>query len=202
MKGCANDPRTRLSPDDQAAVAEFEAHLVRRAQERTADDEHRWQQIGPDYRRCLDCDLTESRSVITHHQHGAASYVEWGAPDGRRWHTGLDGQVWPRPGGPNGVPTCPPPDAEALCPWDDNAFRHAGAWGDAQLDTAMRTWCDRHERAVSECVEPGPYCPGRDAHLDGESGGPGPCTGREDTCRCMCPACCGDTPDVYGHDGD
>lgn len=29
----------------------------------------------------------------------------------------------------------------------------------------------------------------------------GRCTQRESTCRCCCPVCAGDTPDVYGYDG-
>ena len=81
-------------------------------------------------------------------------------------------------------------------------MRYDGPKGDVQLDTALRTWCERHEMAVADCPEPGPYCPGRLAHEDGEPGRPGPCTGRENSCRCMCPACCGDTPDVWGYDGD
>lgn len=28
------------------------------------------------------------------------------------------------------------------------------------------------------------------------------CTGRESTCRCMCPVCLGETPQDYGFDGD
>jgi hypothetical protein len=48
-----------------------------------------------------------------------------------------------------------------------------------------------------EYVEPGARCRG----AEGECGN-GRCTQREDSCRCMCPACCGDTPDVWGYDGD
>jgi hypothetical protein len=28
------------------------------------------------------------------------------------------------------------------------------------------------------------------------------CTGRESTRQCMCPVCVGDTPEVWGYDGD
>lgn len=87
---------------------------------------------------------------------------------------------------------------EALCPWMDGAMRYAGAKGDEQLDVAMRTWCGTHQSAVSECPEPGPYCYGYPAH----EGQPDLCTGRENTCRCRCPACCGDTPAVWGYEGD
>jgi hypothetical protein len=95
--------------------------------------------------------------------------------------------------------SCPPPPVEALCPWVDGAMRYDGAKGDVQLATALVTWCDTHEMAVADCPEPGPWRPGRPAHGDG---GPGPCTGRADTCRCMCPACCGDTPYVWGYEVD
>jgi hypothetical protein len=30
----------------------------------------------------------------------------------------------------------------------------------------------------------------------------GRCTQLENTCKCMCPVCVGDTPEVYGYDGD
>lgn len=30
----------------------------------------------------------------------------------------------------------------------------------------------------------------------------GRCTQVESTCKCMCPVCVGDTPEVYGYDGD
>ncbi|WP_406723510.1 hypothetical protein WJ438_00780 [Streptomyces sp. GD-15H] len=81
-------------------------------------------------------------------------------------------------------------------------MRYTGAKDEVQLATAMTTWCDTHEMAVADCPELGPYCPGRLAHQDGEKGRPGPCTGRENSCRCMCPACCGDTLNVWGFDGD
>ena len=141
--------------------------------------------------RCTACGIHATRHRDPRNQHGIHLRVHWRAPDDRTWLT-IPGDE---------APSCPPPTVEALCPWEDNAQLYAGAKGDAQLDTAMRTWCPTHQRAVSECPEPGPYCPGAAAHADGEEGQPGPCTGRENTCRCMCPACCGDTPDVWGYDG-
>lgn len=30
----------------------------------------------------------------------------------------------------------------------------------------------------------------------------GRCTQRASTCRCCCPPCAGDTPEVWGYDGD
>jgi hypothetical protein len=141
--------------------------------------------------RCAACGVTAEHWFNAQSRYEARpAWVDWWAPDGRTWYTTADGCSEP--------PSCPLPDVEALCPWDDRAQRYAGAKGDVQLETAMRTWCETHECAVSECPEPGPYCPGRMAHEDGEPGRPGPCTGREDTCQCMCPACCGDTPDVWG----
>jgi hypothetical protein len=43
-----------------------------------------------------------------------------------------------------------------------------------------------------EYVEAGDRCQG----AEGECGN-GRCTQRASSCRCMCPACCGDTPDVW-----
>ncbi|MFB7738244.1 hypothetical protein ACFC08_28425 [Streptomyces sp. NPDC056112] len=149
--------------------------------------EHRWVGVWEHGKRCPACGTTTTRHHDT--RYGLGWWTEYKTASGWSWHD---------PSGNDGPPPCPPPPVEALCPWDDNARRYAGAKGDDQLDTAMRTWCERHECAVSECPEPGPYCPGRLAHEDGEEGFPGPCTGRENSCRCMCPACCGDTPDVWG----
>ncbi len=151
--------------------------------------------------RCTGCGVTVWRRRTSSHKLGPRQWLEWLAPDGRDWSS------FPTDGGwesyPDGsAPSCPPQEVEAQCPWKDNARRYGGVWGDVQLATAMRTWCETHECAVSECPEPGLYCPGRSAHEDGEEGRPGSCTGREDSCRCMCPACCGDTPDMYGYDGD
>ena len=143
--------------------------------------------------RCTACGITAHHMPTIRHRYGVwPANTTWRAPDGRTWETQLD----------EPAPSCPPPDVEALCPWEDGAMRYDGPKGDVQLDTALRTWCERHEMAVADCPEPGPYCPGRLAHEDGEPGRPGPCTGRENSCRCMCPACCGDTPDVWGYDGD
>jgi hypothetical protein len=44
-----------------------------------------------------------------------------------------------------------------------------------------------------EYVEAGDRCHG----AEGECGNRA-CTQRDSTCRCMCPACCGDTPEVWG----
>jgi hypothetical protein len=142
--------------------------------------------------RCTACGIAATRRHNPRSPYGIRLWVDWRAPDDRTWMT-VPGEE---------APSCPPPAVEALCPWLDSAMRYAGPKGDVQLDTAMRTWCETHQCAVSECPEPGPYCPGAAAHSDGEEGYPGPCTGRENSCRCMCPACCGDTPDMYGYDGD
>lgn len=145
--------------------------------------------------RCTVCGVTAAHWFNAQSRYETRRWIDWKAPDGRTWYTDdRDGY--------SGPPSCPLPGVEARCPWDDRAQRYAGAKGDVQLETAMRTWCERHEMAVADCPEPGPYCPGAAAHEDGEPGMPGPCTGRENTCRCMCPACCGDTPDVWGYDGD
>jgi hypothetical protein len=177
---CGNDPRAQWSPGDRAAVSDLLAYLAARP-----GDPHQWEGAGEDWKRCPVCGV----SAIRHRSRQHGPWVEYRMPSGWTWHAS---------DGPEGPPPCPPPPVEALCPWEPDAMRYAGAKGDDQLDTAVRTWCATHECAVSECLEPGPYCPGAPAHEDGEPGQPGPCTGRENTCRCMCPACCGDTPDVWG----
>lgn len=148
-------------------------------------DAHPWVTVREQRRRCPSCGVV----AVLHNDRRYGPWTEYVMPAGWSWHA-LDGS--------DGPPPCPPPPVEALCPWEPGAQRYVRAKGDDQLDTAMRTWCERHECAVSECPEPGPPCPGALAHEDGEPGRPGPCTGREDSCRCMCPACCGDTPDVWG----
>lgn len=153
---------------------------------------HSMTRLHKDGWRCTTCGVLALRKYDPRSRYGIPTWIDWLAPDEQTWLT--------TPG--QDAPTCPLPAVEAVCPWRDDAMRYAGPKGDAQLDTAMRTWCDTHQGAVSECPEPGPYCPGAEAHADGEEGSPGPCTGREDTCQCMCPACCGDTPDMYGYDGD
>lgn len=145
--------------------------------------------------RCAKCGVQAAHWFNAQSRYETRRWIDWKAPDGRTWYTDArDGY--------SGPPSCPLPTVEALCPWRDDAMRYDGPTGDVQLDTAMRTWCETHECAVSECPEPGPYCPGWRAHEDGEEGHPGPCTGRENTCRCMCPPCCGDTPDMYGCEVD
>ncbi|MFI6653273.1 hypothetical protein ACIBI8_37495 [Streptomyces sp. NPDC050529] len=157
----------------------------------TAIKQH--QMTGPeDYQRCTTCGMVARHQTKRRDQYGMTEWMEWRAADGRDWLTTGD----------QPAPPCPPPPVEALCPWRDDAMFYAGPKGDVQLATAMKTWCDTHKMAVSDCPQPGPYCPGADAHADGEEGQPGPCTGRENSCKCMCPACCGDTPDVWGYDGD
>ncbi|WP_158706623.1 hypothetical protein, partial [Streptomyces alboviridis] len=156
-----------------------------------------------DSARCADCGITVWRRLTPRHEPGPREWLAWLAPDGRDWSSFPEGDgwvTWPNP--EEGAPSCPPQDVEAKCPWEENARRYGRAWGDVQLQAAMRTWCDTHQCVVSDCPEPGPYCPGWQAHEEGEPGRPGPCTGREDSCKCMCPACCGDTPDVWGYDGD
>lgn len=144
--------------------------------------------------RCTECGVEAQHWFAAQSRYETRRWIDWKAPDGRTWYTDFrDGY--------SGPPSCPLPTVDAVCPWEDYAPRYAGATGDVQLETAMRTWCTRHEQAVSECTDPGPHCLGRMAHEDGEPGRPGPCTGWENTCRCMCPACCGDTPDMYGYDG-
>jgi hypothetical protein len=151
------------------------------------------QLVGPkDYQRCTTCGMVARYQTKRRDQYGMTAWTEWRAPDGRDWLTQDE----------EPAPSCPPPPVEALCPWRDDVMLYAGPKGDVQLATAMATWCETHQGAVSDCPKPGPYCPGALAHEDGEEGQPGPCTGRENTCKCMCPACCGDTPDVWGYDGD
>jgi hypothetical protein len=148
---------------------------------------HRWAKVWEHGERCPACGVTATRHHDT--RYGLGWWTEYKTASGWSW--------WAPDDGP---PPCPPPPVEALCPWELGAMRYAGAKGDDQLDTAMRTWCAAHERAVSECVDPGSVCWGAAAHEGGEPGGP--CTGLEESCECMCPACCGDTPDMYGYDGD
>lgn len=190
MRGCGNDPRTRLTPGDRAAVEEVQAFLAARARERAVvgPDGHRWVNVGENAKECADCQVRAT-------QHRSREYGRWTD------YVTAGGWSWHAPDGSSGPPPCPPPPVEALCPWEWNSMRYAGAKGEEQLATAMRTWCERHQSAVSECPEPGPYCPGALAHEDGEPGFPGPCTGRENSCRCRCAECCGDTPDMYGYDG-
>jgi hypothetical protein len=119
------------------------------------------------------------------------------------------------------------------CPWSNRARtfwsgRESEEDVDVILAAAELTWCEQHERAVSECTTPPPAYLDRDTWgvpddwmsrivsrpaaepepmpcLGADGGcmwGPGRCTGMEDTCRCMCPVCVGDTPDVYGYEGD
>jgi hypothetical protein len=189
---CGNDPRARLTPADWATVDEFRGYLAERVRERAVgEDPHPWEERGEHERRCPGCGV---RAVWQHDtRYRLGWWTEYVMPSG--WS-------WSAPDGSDGPPPCPPPPVEALCPWKPGAMRYAGAKGDDQLDAAMRTWCERHQGAVSECPEPGPPCPGAPGHEDGDPGQPGPCTGREGTCKCMCPACCGDTPDMYGYDGD
>lgn len=146
--------------------------------------------------QCAACGVRAEHWFNAQSRYKARRWIDWTAPDGRTWYTdSRDGYSDP--------PACPLPGIPAVCPWETPFVqRYRGAWGDDHLDTAMRTWCERHQQAVSECTDPGPYCPGWQAHENGEPGMPGPCTGREESCRCMCPACCGDTPDVWGYDGD
>lgn len=147
--------------------------------------------------QCTECGVRAEHWFNAQSRYETRRWIDWKAPDGRTWYTDFrDGYADP--------PACPLPGIPAVCPWDElhPPQRYRGAWGDVHLATAMQTWCERHQQAVSECTDPGPYCPGWQAHEEGEPGMPGPCTGRENTCTCMCPACCGDTPDVWGYDGD
>ena len=150
-----------------------------------------------DAARCVSCGVTVWRRLAPRHEPGPRTWLEWLAPDGRDWSSFPEGDGWVTY--PNDAPSCPPQDVEARCPWEDNARRYGHVWGDVQLETAQRTWCDRHEMAVADCPEPGPVCRGADGDC---MWGPERCTGKEDTCRCMCPVCVGDTPDMYGFDGD
>lgn len=157
-------------------------------------------QGGRDAGRCADCGVTVWRRVAASHEPGPREWLSWLAPDGRDWSSFPEGGGWVTY--PDAAPACPPADVEARCPWEEDARRYGHVWGEVQLESALRTWCERHEMAVADCPEPGPECPGWPAHEGGEPGMPGPCTGREDSCRCACPPCCGDTPDMYGFDGD
>lgn len=158
----------------------------------TAFGAHSMVRLHTDGWRCTACGVRALRQRDHRPCGGPAVWLDWLAPDDRTWIT------TPR----QEPPACPLPTVEAVCPWRDDAIWYAGPKGDAQLDTAMRTWCDTHQVAVSDCPAPGPRCAGADAHSDDTGGRPGRCTGWEDTCRCMCPPCCGDTPDMYGYAGD
>lgn len=188
---CGNDPRARLTPGDAAVLNDFRAYLAERPEAPQAghawvvDWEHAWEAR----RHCLMCGVTATRSRDRQNRW----WTEYVVAGGWSWHA---------PDGSSGPPPCPPPPVEALCPHDWSAIRYDGPKGDEQLDTALRTWCERHQVAVADCPEPRPPCPGAGAHDDGTPGRPGPCTGEEGTCGCMCPACVGDTPDVYGFEGD
>ncbi|MEU6925479.1 hypothetical protein [Streptomyces sp. NPDC046631] len=154
-----------------------------------------------DFGQCTACGVTVWRRHTPHHEQGPRTWLKWLALDGRDWNSFPEADTWvTHPDG--SAPSCPPQGVEALCPWEENAHRYGGVWGDVQLATAMKTWCKTHQGVISDCPEPGPYCPGTQAHEDGQEGQPGPCTGRENTCSCMCPACCGDTPDVWGYEGN
>lgn len=187
MRGCGNDPRTRLTPGDRAAVEEFQEFLAERARDRAvpAPDGHRWVAVWEQEKRCPDCGVTARRHRSREH----GWWTDYITAGGWSWHAD---------DGSEGPPPCPPPPVEALCPWELGAMRYAGPKGEEQLDTAMRTWCERHECAVSECPERPEPCQGADGNC---AWGHGRCTGDEDTCRCMCPVCVGDTPDVWGYDG-
>ncbi len=52
-----------------------------------------------------------------------------------------------------------------------------------------------------EYVERGDRCDGAEGECE-PFYGPPRCTQRVSTCRCMCPVCVGDTPDVWGYEGD
>jgi hypothetical protein len=149
--------------------------------------------------RCIDCGVLVWRRLDTRGRGEAnvRGWLEWLAPDGRDWSSFPEGDGWVTY--PDSAPTCPPQAVEARCPWEPDARRYGRAWGDVQLEAAMQTWCERHQVAVAECPNPGPPCRGADGNC---AWGEGRCTGDGDTCRCMCPVCVGDTPDVWGYDGD
>ncbi|MDX2998140.1 hypothetical protein PV382_23940 [Streptomyces scabiei] len=141
--------------------------------------------------------MTVWRRVAAHHDHGPREWLSWLAPDGRDWSSFPEGDGWVTY--PDGqAPSCPPQEVEARCPWEEDARRYGHVWGEVQLETAMRTWCETHQMAVADCPEPVHPCQG----ADGRCMWKGRCTGREDSCRCLCPVCCGDIPDMYGYDGD
>lgn len=149
-----------------------------------------------DAARCVSCGVTVWRRTTPRHEPGPPIWLQWNAPDGRDWSS------FPEAGGwvtyPDAAPSCPPQEVEARCPWEEKARRYGHVWSDVQLETAQRTWCGRHEMAVADCPEPGPLCRGADGDcMWGEER----CTGREDTCRCMCPVCVGDDPETWGYDG-
>ena len=154
-------------------------------------------QGSDDAARCVSCGITIWKRTTPRHEQGPRVWLQWHAPDGRDWSSFPEGDGWETY--PNDAPSCPPQDVEAQCPWEESARRYGHVWGDVQLETAQRTWCERHEMAVADCPEPGPVCRGADGEC---MWGQERCTGREDTCRCMCPVCVGDTPDVWGFDGD
>lgn len=146
--------------------------------------------------RCTECGVTAAHWFNAQSRYETRRWIDWRALDGRTWYT--------EPGDGSEPPSCPLPGVEAVCPWRFDAQLYAGAKGDVQLATALRTWCEKHQMAVADCPEPGPYCPGMPHHDltgDGTRTHRG-CTGREKSCQCRCPACCGDTPDMYGYDGD
>ncbi|WP_329376241.1 hypothetical protein [Streptomyces sp. NBC_01483] len=153
--------------------------------------DHQMVDVFEDRKRCTACGVVAVLQYNPQSQSDTKAWTDWRAPDGRTWLTTPGGYIQP--------PSCPLPGVEALCPWEDRAMRYAGPKGDVQLDTAMQTWCERHQVAVADCPEPGPYCPGALAH-EGEDDDSG-CTGRENSCRCRCPACCGDDPHTWGYDG-
>ncbi|MBL1115453.1 hypothetical protein JK364_24075 [Streptomyces sp. 110] len=142
--------------------------------------------------RCAACDVRVEFWFNAQSRYERRQWVDWKAPDGRTWYT--------EPGGYSEAPSCPLPSVEVVCLWRRDAQLYDGAKGEVQLAAAMATWCDTHQMAVADCPEPGPYCPGILAHdLEGDGTRvDGKCTGRENSCRCMCPSCCGDTPDVWG----
>ena len=149
-------------------------------------------QGGEDAKRCLSCGIHVWRRVTPRHEPGPRVWFQWYAPDGRDWSSFPEGDGWVSY--PDAGPSCPPQEVEARCPWEEDARRYGRAWGDVQLEVAQRTWCERHQMAVADCPEPGPVCQGAGGNCAWE----GRCTGRENTCECACPACCGDTPDVWG----
>ncbi|MEW2187736.1 hypothetical protein AB0900_31095 [Streptomyces cellulosae] len=142
---------------------------------------------------CTGCGVRAEYWFNAQSRYETQRWVDWRAPDGRTWYTDARG-------GYTGPPSCPLPVVEAVCPWRRDAQLYDGPKGEVQLSAALTAWCNTHECAVADCPEPGPYCPGILAHnLDGDGiRTDDGCTGREQSCRCMCPACCGDTPDVWG----
>lgn len=156
---------------------------------------HRLEGDG-DAARCVSCGVQVWRRATARHEPGPRVWLQWYAPDGREWSSFPEADGWVTY--PDAAPACPPQDVEVRCPWEKDARRYGHVWGDVQLETALRTWCARHEMAVADCPEPGAPCLGADGDC---MWGPERCTGLEGTCRCMCPVCVGDTPDVWGYDG-